>query len=160
MKLARKSKHIWNGAQKFHVTMIEGGHEIIVDLGQKTCDCRKWQLIGMPCYHACSCIFFLKQSPLDYMHECYKKKTYMEVYFNVLEPINGEKFWEETNTTPMLPPLVKIAAGRPRKNRSKKNDIVESRKSDPNRLKRTGTSLRCSYCGESKHNMRSCNMRV
>lgn len=140
--------------------MMEGGHEIVVDLEQKICACRKWQLTGIPCYHACACIFFQKQSPLDYMHQCYKKKTYMEVYNHVLEPVSGEQFWEETNHTPMLPPLVKIAPGRPKKNRSKKNDVVESRESDPSRLKRTGTSVKCSYCGEWKHNTRSCKSRV
>ncbi|XP_074323023.1 uncharacterized protein LOC141659972 [Apium graveolens] len=95
MKFAAKARPIWNGAQKYNVTMMEGGHEIVVDLGQKICACRKWQLTGIPCYHACVCIFFQKQSPLDYMHECYKKKTYMEVYNHVLEPVNGEQFWEK-----------------------------------------------------------------
>ena len=31
---------------------------ITIDMGGKTCTCRKWDMSGIPCYHAVSCIFF------------------------------------------------------------------------------------------------------
>ena len=46
----------WSGKSKYLVTMTEGGHEIVVDLDAKTCACRKYDLTGIPCFHACACI--------------------------------------------------------------------------------------------------------
>ena len=31
---------------------------LIVDMGGRTCTCRKWDMCGIPCCHAVSCIFF------------------------------------------------------------------------------------------------------
>ncbi|KAK1385308.1 hypothetical protein POM88_023043 [Heracleum sosnowskyi] len=41
----------------------------------------------------------------------------------------------------------------------KKNDIVNTRETDPTRLKRGGTSLTCSNCNEWGHNIRSCKIK-
>ena len=32
---------------------------LTVDMGSRTCTCRKWDMSGIPCCHAFSCIFFL-----------------------------------------------------------------------------------------------------
>ncbi|XP_017250910.1 uncharacterized protein LOC108221551 [Daucus carota subsp. sativus] len=44
MRLATKARPVWNGGDKFQVTMSAGGHEIVVDLKKRECACRKWQL--------------------------------------------------------------------------------------------------------------------
>ena len=36
--------------------MSERGHDIVVDFDTKTCACKKYELSGLPCYHACACI--------------------------------------------------------------------------------------------------------
>ncbi|XP_017256606.1 uncharacterized protein LOC108226176 [Daucus carota subsp. sativus] len=159
MELAANARPTWNGGHKFLVTMSDGGHQIVVDLQNRSCACKKWQLTGIPCFHSCSCIFFLKENPLDYMHECHKKEYYLRVYGHILEPLNGEEFWEETFETPILPPKTRTAPGRPKKKRDKKSDIVQTRENNPSMLKRTGTSLKCSYCSEWGHNARTCQTK-
>lgn len=161
MEKAANARPVWNGGDKYHVTMSAGGHKIIVNLDERTCACRKWQLTGIPCFHACACIFFKKQSSLDYMHECHRRENCLKVYSHILDPINGEAYWDETEAEPPLPPLRRKAPGRPKKNKDKTKDVmVESKKSDPTRLKRKGTSVQCSYCSEWGHNTRSCKTRV
>lgn len=160
MLLASKARPIWNGGDKFQVTMTEGGHEIVCDLKNHTCACRKWQLTGIPCFHAIACIYFQKKNPLDYLHECYKKEWYLRVYSHILEPISGEEFWEEPQVTPILPPTVKVAPGRPKKKRDKKNDGVQPRDADPTRLKRVSTKGKCKGCGQEGHNIRTCKSKV
>ena len=32
---------------------------LTIDMGSRTCTCRKWDISGIPCFHAVSCIFFL-----------------------------------------------------------------------------------------------------
>lgn len=60
MEKAAKEIIVWDGGDKFHVTMSAGGHEIVVNLAENTCACRKGQITGIPWFHACSCIFFSK----------------------------------------------------------------------------------------------------
>ncbi|XP_063948945.1 uncharacterized protein LOC108221907 [Daucus carota subsp. sativus] len=56
--------------------------------------------------------------------------------------------------------FLRRAPGRPKKNRSKKNDFtVEARASDPTMLKRKGTSLRCGICQQYGHNSRTCKKK-
>lgn len=50
--------------------------------------------------------------------------------------MNGDQFWDQTEEKPPLPPKVRIAPGGPKKSRSKKNDVVETRENDPTMLKR------------------------
>ena len=33
----------------------------VVDINEKTCGCRKWQMVGMPCVHAASVIIGKKE---------------------------------------------------------------------------------------------------
>lgn len=119
-----QGKVVWNGGDKYHVTMTVGGHEVVCDFKKKTCACRKWQLNGIPCFHARACIFFQKLNPEDFIHSCYLKKRFVQVYSHILEPINGEPYWEETQADPPMPPLKKTMPGRPKKNRDKKTYVV------------------------------------
>lgn len=62
MEMAARVRPIWNGADKYHVTMTDGGHEIVCDLKNQTCACIKWQLTGIPYFQDCSCKCFQKKS--------------------------------------------------------------------------------------------------
>lgn len=115
MLKAGNVRPIWDGGDKYHVTMSAGGHEIVTDLKNRTCACRIWRLTGIPCLHATECILFLKQSPIHFIHNCHKRKRYLPVYSHLLEPIDGEPFWEETLEIPPLPPKKLIVPGRPLK---------------------------------------------
>lgn len=78
---------------------------------------QKVQLSGIPCYHAVACIYFKLDNPENYIHECYERKRFIQLYSHLLEPINGEEFWQETNQDVILPPVIKKAPGRPKKKR-------------------------------------------
>ena len=49
------------------------GYKHIVDLDEKTCSCRKWNLSGIPCPHAISTIWFNKE----------KVKMYVDGYYSI-----------------------------------------------------------------------------
>jgi hypothetical protein len=46
---------LWNGADGFEVQEKED-KKYVVNLTLGTCSCRYWQLSGLPCAHAISCI--------------------------------------------------------------------------------------------------------
>jgi hypothetical protein len=45
-------------------------------LWNKTCDCRRWDMTGIPCSHAISAIYKSKQQPEDFV-SVFFKKTYV-----------------------------------------------------------------------------------
>lgn len=115
----------------------------------------RYTLLSRLCLH-----LLQKQSPLEYMHECHNRAWYLRVYSHVLESLNGEEFWQEIEETPILPPTFKVAPGRPKKKRNMSSDVVQTRENVPTRLKRAGTSLKCTWCKEWRHNTRTCNQKV
>ncbi|KAD3068276.1 hypothetical protein E3N88_36156 [Mikania micrantha] len=48
----------WNGGDLYEVS-DKPGQQRVVDLGQKNCACRRWELTGMPCRHAVAAIWFM-----------------------------------------------------------------------------------------------------
>ena len=47
----------WVGAKEFKVTN-DRFNKFVIDLDTQECSYRKWQLTGIPCCHAISCIYF------------------------------------------------------------------------------------------------------
>lgn len=110
----------WSGKSKYLVTMTDGGHEIVVDLDGRTCACRKFDLTGLPCYHACACIHWKNLKLVDYIHPTYGKDMYLATYNHTVEPINSSEYWEKTGSPGPLPPLIKVQPGRPKKKNKQK----------------------------------------
>ena len=147
----------WSGGSKYLVTVTEGGYELVVDLDAQTCSCKKWELSGIPCYHACACIAWSKQKYEAFIHPSYSKDAFLACYTHILDPIYGEQAWSETPYPKPLPPAVKVPTGRPKKERNKNSDVPQQ---DATRLKRQNSFVKCSYCLQSNHNTRTCPARV
>ncbi|KAL8156482.1 hypothetical protein AgCh_001542 [Apium graveolens] len=142
----------WSGGSTYSVTTTDGGHELVVDLVKKTCTCRKWELNGIPCYHACACIALRNETRDHYISEWYKKEMYLKLYNTTLDPIVGPDFWEDIPEPKPLPPNAKIPTGRPKKKRNTTNDVPK----DPTQMSRKNTVVHCTYCKAQGHNWRSC----
>ncbi|XP_074352824.1 uncharacterized protein LOC141691975 [Apium graveolens] len=82
---------IWSGGARYLVTMTSDGYEIFVDLDAHTCACKKWQLSGIPCYHACACIAWSKKPFEPFIHQSYNKDMFLSCYQHIVEPIYGEE---------------------------------------------------------------------
>ncbi|OMO51020.1 Transposase, MuDR, plant [Corchorus capsularis] len=130
-----------------------GRMKFTVHLKNRTCDCRAWQLSGIPCAHACSAIWHLRGEPDEYLHPCYHKETYLKAYQYDLQPINGDHEWAKTGREPLLPPLRRrTKVGRPKVNRRKKKD--EPKRSG--KVSKSGTIITCGICGVQGHNRSTC----
>ncbi|KAG7603769.1 Zinc finger PMZ-type [Arabidopsis thaliana x Arabidopsis arenosa] len=51
-----------------------------VDMDLKTCGCRKWEMVGIPCIHAASVIIGRRQKVEDYVSDYYIKRKWLETY--------------------------------------------------------------------------------
>ncbi|XP_074376912.1 uncharacterized protein LOC141718430 [Apium graveolens] len=122
-----KGYHVtWSGGARYLVTMSAGGYEMVVDLEAHNYPCKKWGLSDIPCYHACACITWSKKPYEPLIHMSYSKDMFLKCYSNIVEPIVGDTEWTETPYPRPLPPEKKVQPGRPKKQRSKVNDIADA----------------------------------
>lgn len=70
----------WSGGPKFLVQTCSGGYELVVDMDAKTCHCRKWQLSGVPCFHAVACMNSRRLNLEDGLHQCYTIEMFKKVH--------------------------------------------------------------------------------
>ena len=137
--------------------MTYGGYEMVVDLEAQKCACRKWELSGIPCYHACACIAWAQQRFEGYIHKSYSKDAFLDCYRHIIEPICGETKWTPTEFPRPLPPAIKVPTGRPKKKRNKSTDVPQT---NATKLTRKNTFMTCTYCKEANHNTRTCPAKV
>ncbi|XP_021720273.1 uncharacterized protein LOC110687934 [Chenopodium quinoa] len=126
--------------------------QLVVNLESRSCTCRKWDMLGIPCCHAVASIYFLGKEPELFVDKCYYKDIYLSVYAGSIPPIQGERHWPVVSM-PIDPPPIKIGPGRPRKNRIK--DPYEYPKKFGS-LIRTGIEMTCSLCQIKGHIKRKC----
>ncbi len=137
----------------YHVTSGEFEKEYNVDLPGRTCDCRSWQLSGIPCHHAIACCRQDRIDPETLVHSCYSIETYLKAYEYNLAPLRGRVHWEQMNGVLVHPPLYTKVMGRPKKNRKKAPE--EKMKNGAMHITRHGTTMHCSVCGKGDHNKRT-----
>lgn len=145
---------IWNGAESFQVSGPIG--QFVVNLRQKKCSCRLWQIRGIPCVHAIACIIKDNQEVVDYVATCYSRERMVKLYENVLYPVNGMENWPRSTevTFDMQPPRTKRQRGRPRKNRTEAPTVrVHANGAE---VLRRHIDIRCGRCGQTGHNRRTC----
>ena len=140
--------HAGNGV--FHVSSSEFERSYIVDMVARTCDCRRWQLSGIPCHHAIACCRTDNRNPEKFVHSCYSIATYKKAYAYNLEPLRARVFWEKMNAAVVHPPLYTKVMGRPKKNRRKTPE--EKEKNGVKYVTKAGVPMHCSICKNPGHN--------
>ena len=76
-----------SGRFKYEVDNDYGGH--VVDLTKKECTCRIWDLTGIPCKHRVTVIYKNCEHPEDYLHDCFLKEAYLDIYSEIIHPMSG-----------------------------------------------------------------------
>nr|KAJ0189145.1 hypothetical protein LSAT_V11C800421730 [Lactuca sativa] len=119
----------------------------IVNLREKTCSCKYWQLTGSPCGHVIMVLTHLKNDHCGHMTiDAYKIETYRRTYEHVVYPLSELSDWEVPDDLMVVnPPVIEIRqAGRP-----KNTNRIPSQGEEPK-------IRRCSRCHSTTHNERMC----
>lgn len=58
----------------------------VVDVGRRTCTCRLWQLLGIPCVHAAGVIFLKLEEKYEYVESFFHTEAYRVTYAHVIMP--------------------------------------------------------------------------
>lgn len=136
------------GGNKFEVR--KGVDAFKVDEPNRTCSCRMWQILGLPCFHAIACIFKLGKYAEDYLPECFRRDRYLLAYSQYMKPVEGIDFWPDTtHHSRILGPIAKRMPGRPKKKRVR---APHEPKVGSHTISRAGAIMTCKNCGETGHN--------
>jgi hypothetical protein len=142
---------LWNGEDGFEVQERED-RKYIVNLKNKECTCRYWQLSRLPCCHAISCIYKASLKLDDFIAPCYSKEAYMMTYQHVLQPVQGPENWPTSDMPRPLPPAFVKMPGRPKTQRRRE----QGEEPKGTKLSKVGTKMTCRLCGKQDHNSRRC----
>ncbi|KAL0364792.1 UNVERIFIED_CONTAM: hypothetical protein Sangu_0576800 [Sesamum angustifolium] len=138
---------------EFEVISHEGTN--IVDIRNRCCLCRGWQLYGLPCAHAVAALLSCRQNVHRFTESCFTVATYRKTYSQTIHPIPDKTLWKElSDGDPSVSKAVEMAInppkslrppGRPRKKRV--------RAEDRGRVKRV---VHCSRCNQTGHFRTTC----
>ena len=120
----------------------------VVDLDKRTCSCRTFQDIGIPCEHACVAIDAAGLDCHDFIEKWWLTETYKETYAKPIMPTLDRSQWDKSGppTPYILPPEYKRGPGRPEERR-RENMPARKRK------------MTCTNCTMVGHNRRKCPNR-
>jgi hypothetical protein len=124
-----------------------------VNLDNRTCSCRKWDLTGLPCNHAVSAIYKAKGQPEDFVSDFFKKPMYMDSYNHVFSPMPGQHGWTKTNTEDIMPPSFKDHQ------KGRKQEKRRRGKFEPPKPKETSrmATITCGNCKVQGHRYTNCS---
>jgi len=137
--------------------VLEREFQYIVDIRAKTCECRKWNLIGIPCQHAVSCLRHERIPVESVVHECYSLEAFSRAYDSKVIPCRDITLWENINGPTVLPPKYEKRVGRPPRCRRKEPQEIQG-KHGPS-ISKHGVIIKCSYCKGENHNVRGCLLK-
>ncbi|KAG6530842.1 uncharacterized protein LOC122046212 [Zingiber officinale] len=128
---------------------------IIVDIRNRCCLCRGWQLYGLPCAHGVAALLSCRQNVHRYTESCFTVATYRKAYSQTIHPIPDKSLWKEMSDSNqnannqialvVNPPKSLRPPTKPRKKRV--------RSEDQGRVKRI---VHCSRCNQTGHFRTTC----
>ncbi|GJX98969.1 mutator type transposase [Tanacetum coccineum] len=151
----------WNGGEEYEVKG-QNGNQCVVNVVNKVCSCRKWELTGIPCAHAIAANYNMALNGIqvgiteEWVHKCYWLATWKHTYSYTLGCLNGRVMWKKSQIpTTLTPPKHNTPVGRPRKNRRKTKEEKAQMVKD-GKMSRAYKTVTCLKCGNLGHNSRSC----
>ena len=86
---------------QFEVRQGNGLEAFNVELDKKTCSCRQWQLIGIPCPHSITAMYFVNMNPDDFTSDSFRLETYKRIYDFNIKPVKGIDHRKKNKTSKM-----------------------------------------------------------
>ncbi|GMN45101.1 hypothetical protein TIFTF001_014303 [Ficus carica] len=138
-------------ADQFEYAVTSNASQIwIVDMSERTCTCRRFQVDQIPCPHAMAVCNHRQIDPYNYCSIYYTKDYLYACYSSVVHPIGSAEGWdvpEEVRSQIVNPPNTKRGPGRPRVRR-----ILSQGEEHE--------SIWCGRCNGYGHNRQTCTNSV
>ncbi|KAK6914260.1 Transposase, MuDR, plant [Dillenia turbinata] len=131
----------------------------IVDIRNRECSCRRWQLYGLPCAHAAAALISCGQNAHVFAEPCFSVVSYCETYSQVINLIPDKNFWRENGEgtegggakldITVQPPKTRRPPGRPKR-------MVLHIES----FKRPKRVVQCGRCHMLGHSQKKCAKQI
>ncbi|WVZ79267.1 hypothetical protein U9M48_026868 [Paspalum notatum var. saurae] len=128
-----------------------------VDIIAKHCDYRRWDLSGIPCSHAISCLRHDRIPQESVVPHCYTIQAFQMAYANNIMPCADQSTWEYVGGIEVKPPIYEKKVGRPPKARRRAPYEVQG--SNGPKLSKHGVEMHCSHCRGTGHNIATCQRK-
>ncbi|KAG9440663.1 hypothetical protein H6P81_020828 [Aristolochia fimbriata] len=143
-------------SDEFEFEVISPERSNIVNIGNRSCSCRDWQVYGLPCSHAVAALISCGKDEYEYTEKCFTVAKYRETYSQPIYPVPDKSEWSKANEgigddeqRIVRPPKFRRPPGRPEKKRLCIEDL--------NREKHT---VHCSRCNQTGHYKTTCKSEV
>nr|XP_016463873.1 PREDICTED: uncharacterized protein LOC107786881 [Nicotiana tabacum] len=132
-QIAQDCKVVFCGNRGYEVSEGEDRH--IVNIKQKRCTCRLWDLSGIPCPHIIRALMYQNDDTLTEMNWWYSKNAYLLTYQHMMKPLRGSKFWKVTPAQAIEPPDFVKSVGQPKVKRNQTPDEAKTKRENMDYLK-------------------------
>ncbi|GKD46432.1 transposase, MuDR, zinc finger, SWIM-type, MULE transposase domain protein [Tanacetum coccineum] len=144
---------------EFEVISHEGTN--IVDIRNRRCLCRGWQLYGLPCAHAVAALLSCRQNVHRFTESCFTVAMYRKAYSQTIHPVPDKTLWKEMADLSaqvedgtlqeiiINPPKSIRPPGRPRKRRVRSEDRGSAKR-----------IVHCSRCNQTGHFRTTCSAPI
>ncbi|GJY03108.1 zinc finger, PMZ-type containing protein [Tanacetum coccineum] len=153
LEILKEKQREWfvypSGFQELEVR--KGDQSYGVSLQHKVCQCRMWELSGIPCVHAVAAYMHVGSDLDAGVSHWYSRESWFNAYQFSIKPVFGTNMWKMTNDVPPLPPIIRKMPGRPQKKR-----IQAPGETNGSQVSRVGRTMTCKNCWEKGHNKASC----
>ena len=124
--LRERSRNLDMDVQRSGNTLAEvsvkgsNGYKCVVNLEERTCSCRKWQVSGIPCKHAIAFITYLGEPLEKYVDMFYSVDKFKAAYEALIPALPDKSQWAQSDHNFFIhPPFLKPTAGRRQNERFK-----------------------------------------
>ncbi|GKB49183.1 calcium/proton exchanger, partial [Tanacetum coccineum] len=125
-----------------------------VSLQHKVCQCRMWELSGVPCVHVVAAYMHVGTDLDVGVGFWYSQESSFNAYRLSIKPVFGSNMWRRTNGVPPLPPLIRKMHGRPQEAR-----IKAPFETSVSHVSRLGRTMTWKNCWQKGHNKASCKAK-
>ncbi|GJW74941.1 transposase, MuDR, MULE transposase domain protein [Tanacetum coccineum] len=144
----KSAKWVVKGVNEYQYQVSDGQYIREVNLQTGTCECRKWQLSGLPCGHVIAVTRFLGLTDcVQYVSDWFKKPKYQGTYSESIHFLGNMQQWEfPQNIQKAIPPRM----DNPQPGRPKNTKRIQSQGEEPR-------VIHCSRCTQAGHRRDQCN---
>ncbi|GKA79953.1 transposase, MuDR, MULE transposase domain protein [Tanacetum coccineum] len=136
------------GVSDHQYQVYDGRYNRQVDFHTGTCQCRKWQLSGIPCGHVIAVTRYLGLSDCQqFVSDWFKKPKYQGTYAEPIHFIGNVQEWEfPQHIRKAIPPRM----DNPQPGRPKNTNRIQSQGEEPR-------VIHCTRCKQAGHRRDNCN---
>ncbi|GJY83944.1 putative reverse transcriptase domain-containing protein [Tanacetum coccineum] len=147
-KSMKSATWVVKGVNNYQYEVSDGQYIRAVNLHTGICECRKWQLSGIPCGHVIAVTRFIGLTDcVQYVADWFKKPKYQGTYSESIHFLGNMSQWDfPPNIQKAIPPRM----DNPQPGRPKNTNRIKSQGEEPR-------PIHCSRCTKAGHRRDQCN---